>query len=144
MRHIDTDDLVERRTGRTIAEIFDTDGEAAFRALETAELRRALGATAVVSTGGGIVVSDENRRLLRASPALVVWLDGSIDSLVQRVGSGQGRPLLGDDVRAALQEKVAARADGYLEVADLRLDTSEMRRADCVDAIVAAMDAVSA
>ena len=133
-----------RRHGSSVQTIFDTKGEPAFRALETEELRRALEATAVISTGGGIVVTDENRALLNASPALVVWLDGSIDALVKRVGSGRGRPLLGDDVRAALQEKVAERADGYLEVADLRVDTSEMRHADCVDAIVAALEGVSA
>ncbi|GJM39301.1 MAG: shikimate kinase [Acidimicrobiales bacterium] len=144
LRHVDTDDLVERRNGSSIQEIFDTRGEAAFRELETAELRTALDAHAVVSTGGGIVVTDENRRLLAESPALVVWLDGSIDALVKRVGSGRGRPLLGDDIRTTLQEKVAARAGGYLEVADLRVDTSEMRHADCVDAIIAALEGVSA
>ncbi|MDW3218844.1 MAG: shikimate kinase [Acidimicrobiales bacterium] len=144
LRHVDTDDLVERRSGLSIQEIFDTRGEAAFRELETAELRTALEAHAVVSTGGGIVVTEENRRLLVEAPAFVVWLDGSIDALVKRVGRGRGRPLLGDDIRATLQDKVAARADGYLEVADLRVDTSEMRHGDCVDAIIAALEGVSA
>lgn len=144
MRHIDTDALVERRDGRSVPEIFAADGEAAFRALETAELRSALDASAVIATGGGIVVTDENRRLLNESGALVVWLDASIDALAERVGSGRGRPLLEGDVRRALQAKVAERAPGYLEVADLRVDTTAMRHSDCVDAIVAALEGVSA
>ena len=64
--------------------------------------------------------------------------------LTKRVGSGRGRPLLEGDVRAALQEKIAERGPGYLEVADLRVDTTEMRHADCVDAIVAALEGVTA
>lgn len=144
MRHIDTDALVERRDGRSVPEIFAADGEAGFRALETAELRTALDASAVIATGGGIVVTDENRRLLNESGALVVWLDASIDALAERVGSGRGRPLLEGDVRSSLQEKVAERAPGYLEVADLRVDTTAMRHSDCVDAIVAALEGVSA
>ncbi|MEM7143418.1 MAG: shikimate kinase [Actinomycetota bacterium] len=144
MRHIDTDDLVERRARRSIEEIFASDGEGTFRALETEELRDALDATAVISTGGGIVVTPENRRLLIDAHAFVVWLDGSIDALLARVGSGAGRPLLGDDVRVSLQRKVDDRAPGYLEVADLRIDTSEMRHADCVDAILAALEGVTA
>ncbi|MDG2026262.1 MAG: shikimate kinase [Acidimicrobiales bacterium] len=144
MRHIDTDDLIQRRSGRAINEIFETGGESEFRSLETAELRDALDATAVISTGGGIVVTRENRQLLVDAPALVVWLDGSIEALTARVGSGRGRPLLGDDVQASLEAKVTARAPGYLEVADVRIDTSEMRHADCVDAIVAALDGVTA
>jgi shikimate kinase len=142
--HVDTDDLVSKEAGCSIPEIFDRDGEDRFRELESAALARALAATAVVSTGGGIVVSESNRTRLQDSDAFVVWLDGSIDALTQRVGSGRGRPLLQGDVRSTLQEKIVERAPGYLEVADLRVDTTQMRHVDCVDAIVAAMEGVSA
>jgi len=143
--HVDTDDIVARSAGRTIPEVFETEGEAAFREMESAALVDALaGSCAVISTGGGIVMSDVNRARLRESPALVVWLDGSIDALADRVGSGRGRPLLEGDVRETLKEKIAERAPGYLAVADVRVDTSEMRHSDCVDAIVAALEGVSA
>ena len=85
-----------------------------------------------------------NRALLRDTDVFVVWLDGSIDALTTRVGSGRGRPLLQGDVRAALRAKITERNPGYLEVADLRVDTTAMRHRDCVDAIVAAMEGVSA
>jgi shikimate kinase len=143
--HVDTDDMVSHRAGRSIAEIFETDGEAAFREMESAALAEALaGPRAVISTGGGVVVAAVNRALLAESDALVVWLDGSIDALADRVGSGRGRPLLEGDVRETLKAKIAQRAPGYLEVADVRVDTSQMRHEDCVDAIVAALEGVTA
>lgn len=145
LAHVDTDDMVTHRAGRSIPDIFDTDGEAAFRDLESVALRDALaGSPLVVSTGGGVVTNESNRVLLIDAPALVVWLDGTLDALARRVGTGRGRPLLGDDVRATLREKVRERSPGYLEVADLRIDTSEMRHEDCVAAIVAALEGVSA
>ena len=145
LRHVDSDDLVVRAAGRAISEIFDTEGEAAFRTLETNALAEALDREgAVISTGGGIVVSEANRTMLLDSPALVVWLDATIDALASRVGSGRGRPLLAGDVRETLREKIAERAPWYLDVADLRVDTSEMRHSDCVDAIVAVLEGVSA
>lgn len=142
--HVDTDTLVEQSAGRPIADIFETDGEARFRELEAMVLDTALASPGVVSTGGGIVVSEANRTRLRASSALVVWLDGSVDALARRVGSGRDRPLLTGDVRRSLQERITEREPGYLAVADLRIDTTDMRRTDCVDAIVAALEEVSA
>lgn len=143
MGHVDTDDTVEHLSGTSIPRIFERDGEPAFRALETEALAASLGGPpAVISTGGGIVMAADNRLLLRDSNAFVVWLDGTIDALAGRLGTGRGRPLLeGGDVRTLLKEKVEERAPGYLEVADVRVDTSEMRHADCVDAIVAALGA---
>jgi shikimate kinase len=143
-RHLDTDSIVVELAGCPIPEIFETHGEARFRELEAAALGDALASSAVVSTGGGIVMSATNRESLRDSDAFVVWLDGSIDALVARVGSGRNRPLLEGDIRSALREKIAERSPGYLEVADLRVDTTEMRHADCVEAIVAAMEGVTA
>ena len=144
MAHVDTDELVVEAAGASIDEIFERNGEARFRVLETAALTDALATAAVVSTGGGIVATPANRVLLRDGDAFVVWLDGSIDALTARVGSGRGRPLLEGDVRAALRTKITERAPGYLEVADLRVDTTAMRHVDCVDAIIAAMEGVSA
>lgn len=143
-RHVDTDQLVVEAAGCSIPEIFEREGEARFRELESEALASALTPASVVSTGGGIVVTDANRTRLRADDCFVVWLDGSIDALTARVGSGRGRPLLQDDVRASLQEKIAERSPGYLDVADVRVDTTQMRHADCVDAIVAAMEGVRA
>src|SRR5581483_3263648 len=92
---IDTDVLIERNAGRTIPQIFAQDGEAGFRDLEAAALREALSQPpAVVATGGGIVLREQNRALLRAQ-ARVVWLDASTGTLTARLAAhDEARPLL--------------------------------------------------
>ncbi|MXW61986.1 MAG: shikimate kinase [Acidimicrobiaceae bacterium] len=138
--HVDVDEMIAQTRGLTIPEIFATEGESGFRTLEHEALSQAVaGQTAVISAGGGVVVSESNRDLLRQADALVVWLDAAVEVLAFRVGRGEGRPLLaGDDVTGALRTKVAERAEGYNEVADLRIDTSDRSVAECVELIVAA------
>ena len=138
--HVDIDEMIVQTRGIPIPEIFATDGESGFRTLEHQALSQAVAGTgAVISAGGGVVTSESNRSLLRQADALVVWLDASVEVLVCRVGDGATRPLLaGDDVANALRTKVAERAEGYHDVADIRIDTSDMSVADCVDLITAA------
>lgn len=62
---VDTDELVVRKAGASIAEIVERDGWEAFRALETEVLREVAGAPVVAATGGGVVLAEENRDLLR-------------------------------------------------------------------------------
>lgn len=139
--HVDLDEMVARARGLSIPEIFDTEGETGFRALEHEALSQAVaGRSAVVSAGGGVVVDESNRVLLSRSDALVVWLDAAVEVLARRVGDGEGRPLLAaDDVTAALRTKVAERSEGYNEVADIRIDTSDRSVAECVELICTAL-----
>ena len=140
MNHLDLDEMVVAARGLTIPEIFEVEGESGFRTLEHDALSSALvGGPAVISAGGGVVTIESNRDLLGRSGALVVWLDASVEVLTGRVGDGATRPLLaGDDVEGALRTKIAERAEGYHDVADIRIDTSDMSVADCVDLITAA------
>lgn len=117
---LDSDDLIEARTGRTVREIWATDGEASFRALETEMLIDALADTepAVVAAAGGVVLSAENRAALAASDAHVVWLLANIDILIDRVQNGAHRPLLDDDPEATLRQMYADREALYQEVSD--------------------------
>ncbi len=71
MELVDLDEMIEKRTGKRIAQIFEEEGEQAFRLLETEALREVLAANrTVIATGGGIVTRPENRRLLREKPGL--------------------------------------------------------------------------
>ena len=123
----DSDDLVESTTGRTVREIWLTDGEAAFRVMETDVLRASLAATtpSVIAAAGGVVLSPSNRDALRDSGARVVWLRADPARLVQRVRSGTHRPLLDDDPLAALRHMDSERATLYSEVATDQVDTTE-------------------
>lgn len=116
----DSDEQIEERSDRTIREIWDTDGEDAFRVLETQVLTDNLARveSSVISTGGGVVVRDGNRRILIESEAHVVWLKSSIEMLIQRVRNGVHRPLLDDDPEAKLRQIWLDRESLYRDVAD--------------------------
>jgi shikimate kinase len=115
----DSDTEVEARTGRTVREIFESDGEAAFRVEEARALAAALAdpEPVVVAAAGGVVLDPANRDRLRAA-GTVVWLDAGPEDLARRVGSRAHRPLLGDDPLAALQRLDGERRPLYEEVAD--------------------------
>jgi shikimate kinase len=90
----DTDTLIEQRSGASIAWIFDVEGEAGFRERETAVIRDlAAGRGAVVATGGGAVLREENRRAL-TDHTEVVYLRATPDELFRRLRRDTQRPLL--------------------------------------------------
>lgn len=117
---LDSDEIVERRTGRTVREIWNSDGEAAFRELETEMLREAVASTtpAVIAAAGGVVLSEANRAVLNGQDAHVVWLLADVELLLERVKAGMHRPLLDDDPEGTLRQMYADRNDLYQEVAD--------------------------
>lgn len=122
---IDSDLQVEARTGRTVREIFEADGEPAFRSLETEALAEALATSSpcVIAAAGGTVLSEINRERMR-SGATVIWLRADPAELAERVRSGVHRPLLADDPAAALRDLEAERRSLYEAVADHVVDTS--------------------
>ncbi len=139
-RHVDSDEQVERATGRTVPEILDTEGEAAFRAAESAALADAVasGPGVVVSVAGGAVLDPANRRLMEEA-GTVVWLRADVETLARRVGSGEGRPLLGDDPAGALRRLYEVRRPLYAELADVVVDVDDLPPGQAVDRIVAAL-----
>ncbi|HVM54230.1 MAG TPA: shikimate kinase [Acidimicrobiales bacterium] len=122
---IDSDLQVEARTGRTVREIFEADGEPAFRSLETEALAEALATSSpcVIAAAGGTVLSEINRERMR-SGATVIWLRADPAELAERVRSGVHRPLLADDPAAVLRDLEAERRTLYEAVADHVVDTS--------------------
>ena len=123
---VDTDDLVETTTGRSIPEIFARDGEAAFRALERQAVATACSSPvpAVFACGGGAVIDVANRATLRAH-CCVVWLRAPVATLAERVDGGAGRPLLvgGEPPVERLARLAGQRAVAYEAAAHVVLDT---------------------
>ena len=119
---VDSDTRIEARTGRTVAEIWATEGEPAFRRLESEVLDEALagGRPAVVAAAGGVVLDPANRARLR--DCAVVWLRARPETLVPRVATGNHRPLLDRDPAGVLARLATERAPLYAEVADVTVD----------------------
>ncbi len=114
---LDTDELIVRRAGKSISEIFAEEGEEGFRRLET----QVIGETAavpgrVVALGGGAVLREENWKLIEAS-GITVCLTAPIEVLSERIGRNQRRPLLAglppDERLARIREMLAQRAPYY-------------------------------
>jgi len=122
-KFVDTDELIEKRTGRAIEQIFSRDGEPHFRALEREVVQQFAGAERlVISTGGGLPVQQENLDSLKQH-ALVVCLWATAERIYERVRHQKHRPLLQTaDPFAKIQEMLAARASFYRQ-ADILLNT---------------------
>ena len=118
LRFVDLDAAIEECQGRSIPEIFESDGEECFRDLEQSELAACLASSQplVVSCGGGAVLRTENRELLR-DRAWVCWLRATVETLGRRVRDGENRPLLGGDPVGELAVISEARAGLYAEAA---------------------------
>ena len=117
---VDTDRLVERALGKSVAQAFAQDGEEAFREAETRELARLAGRKSLlVSCGGGIVEREENIRLMREM-GVVVFLDGDLEDSLRQIRCPERRPDLGSAEHAA--EVYRHRRPLYERAADLRID----------------------
>jgi shikimate kinase len=119
----DTDAAIEAGQGRTISDIFIEDGEPAFRALERAEVARAVAEDdGVLALGGGAPVEPSTEALLVGQT--VVFLDVGIADASKRVGFDQSRPLLAVNPRASWVRLMNERRPVYERVATFRVDTA--------------------
>jgi shikimate kinase len=123
----DTDEMVRSKFGMPISEIFSTRGEEMFRAAETETLRNlSFDQQAIIITGGGIVLREENSGLLKRLGA-VIWLQADEKTLFERASLGGDRPLLQhENPRRAFAQMLQARLPLYAKVADMRVDTSAL------------------
>jgi shikimate kinase len=139
---VDADHEIERRVGRSIAQIFTEEGESAFRDLETqvvagfARLR-----SAVIALGGGTVLRAENRAAIRGL-GTVVWLTASADTIESRLAAdestAQRRPnLTAAGGRAEIEQVLAAREPTYRECATLTVATDGKTSAEVANEIFA-------
>jgi shikimate kinase/3-dehydroquinate synthase len=133
---VDLDERVEARAGRSVAGIFETDGEAAFRALELDAAREAMrGERVVIAAGGGAFAHEETRAALAAG-ATTVWLRCALPALLRRIPPGDSRPLARN--RATIPALLSERERVY-RLAALTVDTTEGAPRDAARAIARAV-----
>lgn len=136
--NIDVDKEIVALAGRNIPDIFAQDGEDGFRALETKVLKQLLSLphSAIIATGGGAVLKQENRELMLAS-GLVIQLSASPDVIISRVAGDSDRPLLQGDAAERVHTLMQTRAGAY-DFAHLTIDTSDQSISDIVNNIAKA------
>ena len=134
---VDIDRRIEKKAGKTVARIFQEEGEPAFRAMEKAATETACGESGrVIACGGGVVLDRANVDNLKKK-AVVVYLktDGAV--IKKRVASGKGkRPLLAEKGTGAVEALMAVRRPLYEKAADITLDTSRLGIEDAADRII--------
>ena len=137
MNFLDTDEEIETRTGASIDWIFDLEGEEGFRKRESAMLAEMVEKNSIVlSTGGGIILSEENRELL-SSRGTVFYLSTPIYVQLERTAKDKDRPLLKDgDPKKILTKLHNNRQKLYESVADHVVDTENKSSQEVASEII--------
>ena len=125
--YIDMDALIEERLGMSIADFFAEKGEVAFRQVESEVLADLLKTDRVVSTGGGVVISQRNRDLLKTNPDNI-YLKADFETLYQRIAADKDnqRPLFLNKSKEELATIFQERQAWYEEVASRVLDVTKL------------------
>ena len=133
---LDLDELIVKKAGKSIPEIFEQDGEPAFRLLEAKLLRQTVEKytenTAVLALGGGAILAPASAALLH-DKTVCIYLRATLDTLLARLaGETAGRPLADD----AFAERLASREPLYEETAHVTLDTDGLSPDEVADEII--------
>ena len=138
-KFVDLDEQIEQSKGRSIAEIFAQAGEAPFREIEHAALRRIIeeasrGGGRVVALGGGTFVQPQNIELLHRAGAVTIWLDCPVEQLLLRCALVTNRPLFRDE--ASFRELYTRRLPFY-QMATYSVASGEAEPSEVVNRILA-------
>ena len=133
----DSDKAIEETTGVSIPTIFEFEGEDGFRDREQKMIKQLTQLQGIVlATGGGAILREENRKLLKAN-GFVVYLKCSVGRILERTRKDTQRPLLRtDNPRARLESLYAEREPLYLACADFKVDTGVMHSKAAVNRIL--------
>ena len=132
--YVDMDALIEKRLGMSIANFFAEKGEAAFRQLESEVLAYLLQKDQVVSTGGGVVVSQRNRDLLKTNSDNI-YLKADFETLYHRIAADKDnqRPLFLNNSKEELAAIFQERQAWYEEVASRILDVTKLSPEEIIE-----------
>lgn len=138
MEFLDTDEWIEKKENKSISEIFATQGEAAFRNMETECLKQLLEykeKAFVLSVGGGLPIREENRQLL-SKMGHVVYLKASPDVIYKRLRNDKTRPLLqGMNPRGRIFDLMSARKNFYEGAAEYIVEVDDKEFTEIVEEI---------
>ncbi|MGF7185837.1 shikimate kinase [Desulfitispora alkaliphila] len=141
---VDTDGEIEQLVDMSTTQIFKTYGEKRFRSEETLMLRKLSRVrNSVISTGGGIVLNDVNREIIRKI-GTVIWLKASASSCIARVGGGKGRPLLrSKNINNSVISLMEKREELYRDLAHITVQTDNVNVDFVVETIIKKIEAIN-
>ena len=134
LNYLDMDALIEKRLGMSIADFFAEKGEVAFRQIESEVLADLLETNQVVSTGGGVVISQRNRDLLKTNSDNI-YLKADFETLYQRIAADQDnqRPIFLNNSKEELAAIFQERQAWYEEVASRVLDVTKLSPEEIIE-----------
>ena len=137
MPFYDSDKAIEDKTGVDIPTIFEFEGEEGFRNREQKMIEQLSGLNGVVlATGGGVILREQNRELLKTN-GFVVYLQCPVDRILQRTRRDKQRPLLQtENPRERIKLLLEQRETLYLSCSDYKVDTGKMQSKEAVKRII--------
>jgi len=136
-RFVDLDRAIEKCEGSKVREIFENKGEPYFRLLEKQALAHVLREDGqVIATGGGVVLQEDNLRLLQER-SLIVCLMADVNAIIRRAGSGNQRPLLRATDKVQRINDLLKQRQEYYASAHIEIDTSDLTVDEVVGKILA-------
>lgn len=122
MPYYDMDHEIVRQQGMTIPQIFEKYGEARFREIETEFLKNFRNEACIISTGGGVAMNAENRKIMRRS-GLVFFLDASFEDIYKRIQHDPNRPIVQSSTKEELESLYHYRRKFYRDVGHIQVLT---------------------
>lgn len=133
MGFVDADEEIEKAEKRSISEIFESDGEGYFRRAETECLKKILGQNRVISTGGGVVVTEENHKILKESNSVIVFIDRPLENIMGDIKT-DSRPLLKEGAERLARLRLE-RYDKYMDLCSIRV-VNDKTKEDVIKEII--------
>ena len=137
--YTDMDEYIVKKAGRSIPQIFEENGEAHFRMLETEAVKELAEKGGVISCGGGAMLKKENADIANAG-GVVVYIDTSFETCYNRIKHDNNRPIAANNTKEQLEDIYQNRIPVYLENSDIAVD-GEDTPADIAKAIIAELSA---
>lgn len=122
MPYYDMDKEIVNKQKRTIPEIFEQEGEAYFRQLETDFLQNFRKESCIISTGGGVAMNEENVRIMR-NTGLVLYLDATFNDIWMRIKNDKNRPIVQKSTREELEQLYNKRRRAYKKATHITIHT---------------------
>lgn len=119
----DMDTEIAERTGMTIPQIFESYGEEGFRDMETEFLRNFQDEYCIIATGGGVVMREENRKIMRKT-GLVFFLNSTFRDIWRRISTDSNRPIVQRSTRVQLEKLFRIRKPLYMQSAHFKVETT--------------------